>query len=205
MASIPKILHFIWIGDKVMPTEFCDNISSWLRLHPMWRAMIWDDKMVTNLKMVRPDRYHSAQVIVRKSDVLRYEILNSLGGVYVDVDVECLKPIDELIAVSKTGLICGWECPRYLCTAVMASSPGHPSIRKLIDNLPQSYNEKYSTDETGPIYLTNQIANDDVTLLEPVAFYPYHWLEKHRRDEDFPNSYCVHHWAHTWKDQLDMP
>jgi hypothetical protein len=30
--------------------------------------------------------------------------------------------------------------------------------------------------------------------MEPEIFYPYSWDEPHRRHEDFPDSFTVHHW-----------
>ena len=38
-----------------------------------------------------------ARNLAERADVLRYEILRRHGGVYVDVDVECLRPLDDLL------------------------------------------------------------------------------------------------------------
>jgi len=35
----------------------------------------------------------------------------------------------------------------------------------------------------------------DVRILEPEVFYPYTWDQPHRRYEDFPDSFTVHHWT----------
>jgi hypothetical protein len=42
---------------------------------------------------------------------------------------------------------------------------------------------------------------DDVALLPPGSFYPYHYTERHRRHEDHaaaPWTFGAHHWAASW-------
>lgn len=43
--------------------------------------------------------FDAAKNYGEKSDILRYEILFVYGGVYADVDVECLQPFDALAEV----------------------------------------------------------------------------------------------------------
>jgi mannosyltransferase OCH1-like enzyme len=46
--------------------------------------------------MLYHESFDRATNVGMKSDVLRYEILWRYGGVYVDVDYECLENIDQL-------------------------------------------------------------------------------------------------------------
>ena len=70
-----------------------------------------------------------------KSDVLRYEILFQLGGVYVDADMECLRALDGLHAtvdfyagISNSGTI-------ELNNAIIGARPGHPIISACIQRV----------------------------------------------------------------------
>ena len=49
------------------------------------------------------DAYLAAPNFGQKADILRYELLERYGGVYVDVDMECLQSLDPLL--DARGLI----------------------------------------------------------------------------------------------------
>ena len=94
---IPKVIHYIWLGGKPLPkiTEKC--IESWKKYCPDYEIKRWDE---TNLDI---DKYkfakdaYEAKKFAFASDVFRTDILYKEGGIYLDVDVELVKPIDDLI------------------------------------------------------------------------------------------------------------
>ena len=42
--SIPKVLHFIWLGPKEFPRDSIPNIQSWVEKHPGWKVKFWTDR-----------------------------------------------------------------------------------------------------------------------------------------------------------------
>jgi hypothetical protein len=97
-----------------------------------------------------------------KSDILRYEILEQLGGVYVDIDMECVKPFDNLIQVRSAvallvlqeSLMDGMLHQRFafvvgvsntgcveINNAVIAARPGHPIVSRLIETIHKRANQ----------------------------------------------------------------
>jgi len=55
-----------------------------------------------------------------------------MGGIYLDLDIKCLKPMDFFLTVdwiSPPGL------PVGLNNAFMAATPGHPFLKHIVDNL----------------------------------------------------------------------
>jgi len=74
---------------------------------------------------------------IMRADVIRYFLLHHFGGIFVDLDVLCLKPFSGLVSNRElilgiepelyvTEPVPGREFHRVLCNAVMASRPGHP-------------------------------------------------------------------------------
>jgi len=58
-------------------------------------------------------------------------ILYKMGGIYLDLDIKCRKPMDFFLTVdwiSPPGL------PIGLNNAFMAATPGHPFLKHVIDN-----------------------------------------------------------------------
>ena len=204
---IPRLLHRIWIGgpEPVWLQGFAD---SWVEHHPDWTLARWDDEAVRSEFPLDnqdlwdtsfPDPGHVGQF---RADVLRYELLWRYGGLYVDADFECLRPIDPLIE----GLDCfaTWEeQDMWMANGLMGASPAHPSIRRLIDALPASIRAGQRPAQiSGPRFLTRQWRNDPaVTILPQRHFYPYSHRDVavHPIDERFddPDLYAVHVWRNA--------
>jgi glycosyl transferase-like sugar-binding protein len=192
-GQIPRVVHRIWLGDAAMPPELVRYGETWRRHHPAWKFRVWRDRDLRRL--VPAVSVTRARHLTELSDLLRFAVLRRHGGVYVDTDVECLRPFDELLA-GHTAVL-GYEKPGRVGSAVLASVPGHPffvdAARQADRTVGLGAN---SADATGP-YLLTLLARDypEVTILPPHAFYPYGWDEPERRHDEFPESYAVHHWA----------
>lgn len=88
--TIPKILHVIWIGPHDPPQ---DLINSWSSKHINgWFFMIWRDHQQGWANQAQIDRMREWN---GKADLMRLEILWRHGGICVDADSECLRPLDE--------------------------------------------------------------------------------------------------------------
>lgn len=134
----------------------------------------------------------------QQADLVRLEVLYRDGGVYLDADVQLLRPLDSLLDVEAFAC---WEDDRWLCNAVMGATPGHPALLDALEKL-----EKWIRQvgpPSGPKALTESWQHrTDVTLLPTPTFYPYKYDEMHRAGEDFtgnPQTLGVHHWARSWK------
>jgi inositol phosphorylceramide mannosyltransferase catalytic subunit len=192
-GQIPKVVHRIWLGNAEMPPELAEYGETWRHHHPAWKFKLWRDRDLRRL--VPADAVARARHRTELSDLFRFAVLRRHGGVYVDTDVERLRPFDELLVGHQVVL--GYERPGRVGSAVLASVPGHPffvdAARQAARTVGLGAN---SADATGP-YLLTLLARDypEVTILPPDAFYPYGWDEPERRHDNFPGSYAVHHWA----------
>ncbi|GAB5411438.1 MAG: hypothetical protein ChlgKO_05520 [Chlamydiales bacterium] len=107
--KIPPHLHLIWLGPRPFPTESVENIRMWIGTHPNWTFHFWTDR--ERPLPVNGMEYHSVEDFAfqqlgeyyqestnwgQKSDLLRYEILQQMGGVYIDHDANCLRSFDGL-------------------------------------------------------------------------------------------------------------
>jgi hypothetical protein len=192
-GEIPRVVHRIWLGDAKLPQELVEYGETWRRHHPAWKFKLWRDR---DLRRLLPaESVGRARHRTELSDLVRFAVLRRYGGLYIDTDVECLRPFDELLDGHQVVL--GYEKPGRVGSAVLASVPGH---RFFVDAAEQAARTvglgANSADATGP-YLLTLLARDypDVTILPQDAFYPYGWDEPERPDDEFPGSYAVHHWA----------
>ena len=136
--KIPKIIHQIWLGPKTLPHYFWEYKKTWEQQHPDWEYRLWQDKDVENLDFELKDLFLRSSNYGEKADILRAELLDRFGGLYVDVDIECKKSFDELH--EKYDFFAGLEPPHQgdftqsaphivISNALIGASPHHPIIQ----------------------------------------------------------------------------
>jgi|TARA_B100001971_G_scaffold208533_1_gene230506 mannosyltransferase OCH1-like enzyme len=84
-----KVIHIIWIGDVPFP-RFCNR--SYEHHNPGWAVKVWTDDNIP--KLYNQEIYDKVTHPAYKADIARLEILYEYGGLYVDADTVCLKPLD---------------------------------------------------------------------------------------------------------------
>lgn len=195
MQGIPKIIHQMWIGP---PCPYEALMETWRTHHPDWEYRLWTEE---NLQpMANQDLWDRAYEISPgapeqfRSDVARYEILAVHGGVWVDADFTCQRPIDGLC----TGTFAGLETGAWLNNALIGGPAFDPLWMELVERLPQNVARRRpgegNTVKSGPQFFTPIARRHEIIEYPSWYFYPYSW-----RDLDavgpFPHSYAVHHWG----------
>lgn len=202
---IPKIFHQVWINDRSpeLPDRFKMYRDSWLRFHPEWSYRLWNletlDFVPESHKLLGECR-HPAQM----ADLLRIEILYRFGGVYIDTDFECLRPIDDILDGAQF-FSCS-EDGKSISTGIIGSIPQSRLLKLIIDNFPSKINVRPANLETGPglftsVVLTHGFSND-VTIFPTKYFYPFNCHNKDQSCADMSMSYAVHHYEGSWQSEL---
>lgn len=203
-----RSFHQYWTGAP-MPAAFSEFAAGWRRLHPRWEYRLWGDGDLPSLR--NRDLFDHADELCGdlagqlRADIVRLELLWEFGGVWIDTDFECLRPIDELL----DGVECfaAWVTDEWLNNAIMGAEPGHPFIGRLIEELPASIAAHPGAAPrvvSGPQYLTRMWQSwggDDLTLFAKDLFYPYLWSELDRRGDHFPRAYAAHHWGNRRRER----
>ena len=227
MSQIPKIIHQIFYqGEAEIPEKYRYYRSSVQEKHPHWKYMFWDEtKSRTLLEENYPwflTVYDSYPYWIQRCDAIRYFILHYYGGFYIDMDIESLKPIDDLLedyelVVSK--LI-------DINNAIIGSIPGHPLWLQVFEELKKRQLNKsesqqssninprvknsmayHVTYSTGPILFNDCIIagkfHDKPTtrlcsgyIFEPGA--PMEMNGKITKSEVTEESYTIHHMTTRW-------
>ena len=163
---IPKIIHQIWLGSPV-PEKYFAWMESWMHWLG-WEYKLWTDQDVKSLSLYNQDLYNRAQSYGELTDILRLEILLHHGGLYVDVDFECLKmevfeefheSFDFYVGFEPIshGMMNG--IPK-ICNAIIAAAPYHPLIKNLIVNMKANwvqYEKETGVQKAGPDYFSRTI------------------------------------------------
>ena len=128
---IPKKIHYIWVGGNPLTPLAEKCIESWKKFCPDYEIKRWDE---SNLDINCCDYVREAyenKKYAFASDVLRLQKLYEYGGIYLDIDVELLKPIDNLL---KHDCFSGFEASRLINPGVIfGSKKGNKDIKNILD------------------------------------------------------------------------
>jgi mannosyltransferase OCH1-like enzyme len=188
---VARILHQVWLGPEPLPDEFAGYRQTWLDHHPDWEHHLWtEDNLPADLR--RPEARERLRVPAERSDILRLEVLWQHGGVYVDTDFECHRPLDPLIegldfftAPLKPN---GW-----VNNAFLGATARHPILDRALDELRPREFHGYDKWATGPRFLEELLKDyPEVTKLPAELFYQ-------TSPSQLPDAYATHHAAASWR------
>lgn len=173
---IPRILHFIWIGNKERP----DCWMNWMSQNPSFEIVFWDEKMIDHFRLKNQklyDEYYSKGEYHGASDVARIEILERYGGIYMDSDSICLNPIEHEPFMNSDFFVAYEHVnhPGRIANGVIGSIPGHPILKEYIKRIGEAKKIRPIWNTIGGTMLTeiiNRWGKERITILPTCSFYP---------------------------------
>ena len=190
LPPVPAIMHQSWSS-----CELPDDHDRWRRrcsfVQPGWSLRLYTDS--ANRELIEKhfpsflSLYDNYDLHIKRVDAARLFYLYLYGGIYIDLDMICLRPFDALplapgeasfgySATAKWSVQCckqdAQQCANGTCVtrggdgvvpnAFMAAPPRHPLIAHLILGLHHSRNTTYLGKPgphaaTGPVYLSNRL------------------------------------------------
>lgn len=190
---------------RVVPETTTDEVETWWEracaLHRGWLYFTVRDPLNPRDYPLTSDLWATCQTGAQLADLIRIEWLLKHGGIYLDSDVEVHKPFTPLLGLDGFA---AYEDERHIPNAVMGFKAGHPALTKVLHGARQRH--KRGTWEAGVGVTTEVFANrDDMLILPPGSFYPYHYSVKAdyataeaRRATVQPWTFASHHWRHSW-------
>lgn len=199
--GIPRTFHRVWLGPAPVPERYERYWQTWKDHHPTWEFVTWRDADLPRL--INAAEFDAATTWAGKADIARYELLLRYGGVYVDADFECLKPVDALL--DGCSAFAASEDDFWVSIGIMGGIAGHPWFWSLVDEVPQSFaglRGAPTNELTGPVMATRTVEQmpreHQPRVFERSLFYPYGCSEPERAGGPFPDAYGVHHWGASW-------
>ena len=133
MKQIPHVIHYCWFGGSPLPAEAEKCIASWKQFCPDCEIRRWDESNynMDGCTYVREACREKKWALL--SDYARFDILDQYGGIYLDTDVELIRPIDDIL---DRGPFMGIERGTDGMVAPglgMALPQGHPVCREILE------------------------------------------------------------------------
>lgn len=212
---IPKKIHYCWFSKKEMPDYLKYCIESWYKYCPNFKIVRWDE----NNYNIGQNSYMKEAYFAKKwgfvPDIARLDILYNEGGIYLDTDVELLKPLDELLYQQAfTGVEKWGSINMGGCSGAVAK---HPIIKQMLD---YRINEHFILDdgsfnqttcgyyETKPLMQLGMKPNNtkqtigNMTIYTSDFFHPYDYMSGETSITE--NTFSIHHFSGGWIDEKNM-
>lgn len=129
---IPKIIHYCWFGGKPLPDSAKQCIESWKKFMPGYEIKEWNENNfdVDSIRYTK-EAYRCCKYAF-VSDYARFFILEKFGGLYLDTDVEIIKPLDQVL---RNGSFMGIEKGNMVAPGLgMAFEPHSPFLKKIVNH-----------------------------------------------------------------------
>lgn len=211
MIMIPKTIHYCWFGRGPMPELALKCIESWHKFMPDWDYKLWNEDNFDVNSVPYVKEAYEARKFAFVTDYVRLYALCAEGGVYMDTDVEVLKPYDDLLHLSA---FTGYEGSKFMppVTGTMASEANGEWVKEQLD----SYKDAHFIKADGSLDLTtntqrisrimreNGFQQDgkyhvykDLHVFPTDYFCPKQTTGEYLRTE---HTYCDHHFMGSWDD-----
>lgn len=128
--TIPRILHYCWFGRKELPNSAKKNKDTWVKNCPDFKIIRWNEENfdINSFDYTRKQYKRGRYDLV--SDFVRLFVIEKYGGIYLDIDVEILKPLDPLL---KNNCFWGMEDFDLINSGLIFGSEAHyQSVRDLM-------------------------------------------------------------------------
>lgn len=128
---IPKIIHCCWFSGEDKPDLYKRCIDSWHKYCGDYEIKEWNLNNVD----VKKYRFMEKAIECRKwafaSDIVRLDVVNRFGGVYLDMDVEVLQPMNILLGFKS---FFSFDHNTNLELAVFGSHRGNKWLSMILDH-----------------------------------------------------------------------
>jgi len=200
---IPRILHQTW-KTEILPDKWSGISQDCRDMMPDYEYKIWTDegsrKFINEHYPWFSSTFDAYKYPIQRADAIRYFVLHHFGGIYLDLDIGCLKPLDPLLSYP---VILPKTIPVGVSNDLMFAEPRHPFLQQTIHNLvtfDHSWVLNYPTVmfSTGPMFLSAQYGLYNSVHMNEVRIMPKSLYGKNAKPEDVPDSFFTHYYGSSW-------
>ena len=220
---IPKVIHYCWFGGSTLPEQARRCIASWRRFLPDYEIKEWNEQNFNVYQSVYSAEAYRLKSFAHVSDYARFWILYHYGGIYFDVDIEVIKPLDDII--SKQSFM-GFECQEGTVYdnpngnvnpgLGMGCYQGHPFFGKIVDYYEHIHYVRWNGRNSGNVthhvtkfldFEHKKVRDGNVIEVSGLFVYPIDYFcpfDCYRRQMQITeNTRSIHHYMATWVERTN--
>lgn len=194
-----------------MPELAIRCIESWHRYMPDYRYKLWNEDNFDVGSIPYVKEAYSCKKYAFVTDYVRLYALYTEGGIYMDTDVEVLKPYDDLLLLPG---FTGYEGSKFMppVTGTMASVAGGEWVKEQLE----AYNGLHFLQNDGSMDLTTNTVrisqimkkggfeqNGEKSVYKDMYIFPVEYFCPRQTTGEMlltENTYCDHHFLGSWNE-----
>jgi hypothetical protein len=220
---IPKIIHYCWLSENPMPENIKGYIGTWRKHLPDYEFVLWNFDRFDKKSSVWVKQAFEAGKYAFAADYIRLYALYQYGGIYLDTDVEIVKPFDDLLDLPY---FLGKEISDNDCrpeAGIMGAEKGCYWIKKCLDYyenrefitgegkaniaVPPQLMQNIITQNFGFRTVSNKseftVSDEKVCIFPTEFFSPKNYTTSEINKT--PNTFSIHHFAGSWLPDSTSP
>lgn len=209
---IPRIIHYCWFGAGKQSDLIKSCIKSWHKYMPDYKFVLWNEETFDISQYPFVKEAYEARKFAFVADVVRLYALVTQGGVYLDTDIEVLRPLDDLLNLKA---FMGFEQAGVIQTGVIGSEPSHPIMKEMLNYYLDKKHFSLQVDGSianstlfaqyfasrGIILLNETRHYDEISLFASDYFCPIN--QATQEIVVSPNTYTIHYLVGSWLPTAD--
>ena len=196
--AIPKVIHYCWLSGEPYPELVQKCMKSWRNHLPDYDFVLWDRAKIKECSCPWVETAIAEKKWAFAADYIRLYALYNYGGIYLDCDVEILKPFDDIL---ERDCFIGRESHKNVVeAAVMGAEPDLVWVKRSLDwyeNRTFNVSELNNPSIAIPVVIKNALLNfPNVKMFSAEYFSP-----KDNRTGKIritSKTYCIHHFDGNW-------
>lgn len=207
--SIPKVIHYCWFGKNKMPKKVKKCIKSWEKYCPDYEIICWNEENFDFSQNQYAREAYEAGKWAFVSDYARLKVVYDYGGIYMDTDVELIKPIDTLLEYE--GYM-GFEKSGNVATGLgFGAEKGNKIVGKMLENYngitfikPDGSYDLTPCPDRNSAVLTElgMDLNNTNQIFSGMRFFPDEYFSPMDyytgKKQITENTYSIHHYSASW-------
>lgn len=206
---IPKIIHYCWFGKGEKSELFFRCLESWRKYASDYQIIEWNEENFSINYNLYVNQAYNAKKYAFVADVCRLYALVNCGGVYMDTDVELIKPLDDLL-INKAFGGCGYD--GFPATGLLACEKDNQLFNQFLSD----YDDKEFLINGQPNYKTNVeritpilemhgfTPNGKFQSINGFSIYPVDFFNPKNHEtlelNITKNTIAIHHFDGSWID-----
>jgi mannosyltransferase OCH1-like enzyme len=201
---IPKIIHYCWLSGDILPEKFQYCEKTWREKLPGYEFVLWNFDRFDINSSIWVKQAFEAKMYACAADYIRLFAIYNYGGIYLDMDVEAVKPFGGLL---DREVMLGYEDNEQRIEAgCFGAEKGHPFIKKCLDYYKD---REFSIPVILPILMRNVLnesfADENYEILPSEYFSAKSYVTGAVKKTK--NTCTIHHYTGSWfseKGRKDM-
>lgn len=208
---IPKIIHYVWVGDKPKSDLVLKCIDSWKKFCPDYEIIEWGNDKIKDFDNLYLQQAFDNKKWAFVSDYIRLYALKYYGGLYFDTDLEITNSLDKFLNLQ---FFSGFEDYHGVYSPITSAIMGAVKDQKIICDLLDEYknipfirngicNQTTNTARITKYFEKNfnvsspYNPNETIKLTDECIIYPSYYFCVPQNNKQ---NYSIHHFNGSWLD-----